>query len=57
MTINVIFNSLLFKPYNYELDDALIVLNLSDINHRKYFLIFFTIHRKINKYNTDFSTH
>ncbi len=54
MTINVIFTTLLFKIYNYELDDILIVLNLSDINHKKYFLIFFAIHRKVN---TDFSIH
>jgi len=46
MTINVIFISLLFKTHNYELDDALIVLNLSDINHRKYFLIFLPLIRR-----------
>jgi len=40
MTINVMFTTLLFKIHNHELDDALIVLNLSDINHIKYFLIF-----------------
>lgn len=54
MTINVNFNTLLFRIPNYELDDILIVLNLSDINHKKYFLIFFAIHRNMN---TDFSIH